>query len=539
MTELPRIATTGIRPLSLPDNATKVMTIRHGTHLHIGTTCRDGRPITESWRYQQALEKGGRIIRRKVPLKGTPIAAPPATVTDSRSFVDRYTPTTLAQVIGHKSEIETLRGWLLSWKPEGKLRGVLITGPPGIGKTTIAHLLAKECGYQVTEYNASDVRSVSKLKGIFALGMRRLQKEVIIMDEVDGASERGGVVELAAVIERSLMPMICIANERSEKLAPLKHACHEMRFSRPTRSTIATALLRVVAAEEIAISKAELEQMCERNGNDIRAVLNQLEFYGKDAAAAVETAKDSVHRLDAFSVAGKLLGQYKPASFHEASELVFVDYFMIPKMIQEGHVASNAKGDFEDTVLAADMVSQGDLMERQLMRTQDWSLLPTVVANTVCVSRLTTGPAPFQIFPQQLGKLSKRAKHARWLEDMARRQHVGRRDQWRMDYFDGLRTVVGQQLLTRDASSMVSELQERDVTREDIFEAMEDIRLGPTVIQTIPTKVKTALTREWNKRTMGVTGKKRKVVDAPASDEENDEEVEELANEMSALELEA
>ena len=38
-------------------------------------------------------------------------------------------------------------------------RGVMITGPPGIGKTTSAHLCAKQAGFTPIELNASDARS--------------------------------------------------------------------------------------------------------------------------------------------------------------------------------------------------------------------------------------------------------------------------------------------------------------------------------------------------------------------------------------------
>ena len=34
----------------------------------------------------------------------------------------------------------------------------MISGPPGVGKTTAAHLVVKECGYIPMEFNASDDR---------------------------------------------------------------------------------------------------------------------------------------------------------------------------------------------------------------------------------------------------------------------------------------------------------------------------------------------------------------------------------------------
>jgi replication factor C subunit 1 len=41
----------------------------------------------------------------------------------------------------------------------GMYRAVLISGPPGIGKTTSAHLMAAAAGYNPIELNASDARS--------------------------------------------------------------------------------------------------------------------------------------------------------------------------------------------------------------------------------------------------------------------------------------------------------------------------------------------------------------------------------------------
>lgn len=37
-------------------------------------------------------------------------------------------------------------------------RIALLTGPPGLGKTTLAHVAAKHAGYNIVELNASDDR---------------------------------------------------------------------------------------------------------------------------------------------------------------------------------------------------------------------------------------------------------------------------------------------------------------------------------------------------------------------------------------------
>jgi len=266
------IVITGANAMPLKKGASQRIrkVLRPGVKLYLGTECNDGRPITESARYKEAIKKGIPIVRK------APIIA--IEKEKKEPFVTKYAPKAVSDIIGHKESIQQLTNWLTAWPSEQ--RGVLITGPPGIGKTTTVHLVAKSLGYAITEYNASDTRSVSMLRGLLGLGMKRLRKEVIVMDEVDGftGQERGGVGELAELIRKSNTPFLCIANQLSPKLAPLQKACLVIKFSRPVKSTIANALLKVCKTEELSLTKVHLATLCEKNGNDIRAILIQLEF---------------------------------------------------------------------------------------------------------------------------------------------------------------------------------------------------------------------------------------------------------------------
>ena len=504
--------------------------LRKGYVLHAGTHCNDGRPITESARYQEAVRLGIPIVLESSneERKGG----------GADLWVDRYAPKSITDVIGHKDSLAQLTQWLKAWPAQG--RGALISGPPGIGKSTMAHLLAKTAGYIITEYNASDTRSISMLRGMFGLGMKRLQKEVIIMDEVDGfsAQDRGGVGELADLIRKSNSPIICIANQLPPKLAPLQKACLVVKCSRPVKSTIATTLLGLCKKEGIAISKAELETLCETGGNDIRSIINQLQYGGtrvpphppiggtmpNSPPSNGVSQKDATLRLDLFSATQKLMSN-KRISLHEADDFVYVDYGMVPLMVQEAYLAASRS--LDEAVAASEQISFGDLMSTRQWKTQDWSLLPHVVHSTVATSRKVTGPCPFQIFPQLLGKNSKKMKHRRWMEDVARSR--GRSaSSMRLDEAESLRTILLRPLASLKGEKgdllVIQQLIERlDVIRMSRDQLLENV--SETVFGDIdvPTKVKTMFTREYNKR-HSMVKKVAKIDDEEEEEEEEEEE---------------
>ncbi|CDW82869.1 brct domain containing protein [Stylonychia lemnae] len=192
-------------------------------------------------------------------------------------WTDKYAPQELKDVIGNKGPINNFKEWLQDWEdvvlrgmkkdvqPKGgwgrqnyqdlpriNAKACMISGPPGIGKSSIVRIFAKDLGYHLIEFNASDNRSKKTIDALIKdmststtiknfenqqVQQKQQQKKkiLILMDEVDGvgANDRGGLGALILIIKKTLNPIVCIANDgKHRKLQSLVNHCYELKFSK-------------------------------------------------------------------------------------------------------------------------------------------------------------------------------------------------------------------------------------------------------------------------------------------------------------------
>ena len=338
---------------------------------------------------------------------------------------------------------------------------------------------------------------------------------MVIVDEIDGLSERGGIGEIAELIRKTQIPIICIANDKPPKLKPIMNVTLDIKCSRPMKITVAAALAKKIPGT----TKEQIERLCEESGNDIRSVLNTLDFAQGAKERVLTTKKDKEE--DIFSATFKLMRNRK-LTFAEADDLVFTDFSMIPLMVQEAYAAAST--DIDELAAAAERLSFGDIISNQVMT--DWTLLPHVVSNTTAVTKMVTGFTPSQIFPSFLGKESKRSKHRTWCKDLALRMNIPNKKA-RLDYMGTIHTIFMNWIMYKDKKDVVKEMTEMGIIREDL-DTLHDLSMEKV---DIPSKTKSALTREFTKL-QGKALCKRKV-----DEMEDEEEVDELEDEMKELQL--
>ena len=165
-----------------------------------------------------------------------------------------------------------------------KKKAVLLGGSPGIGKTTIAHVFAKEFNKEIFELNASDLRNKNKLKQILkpAIEQKSLIKEdkIILIDEVDGisGSDRGGIPELIRLIEETTYPVIATANNTwHKKLSPLRKKSLIIELKNPDEHLTRNLLIEILKKENKFLKIEIINSIIKNSKGDLRAAINDLQ----------------------------------------------------------------------------------------------------------------------------------------------------------------------------------------------------------------------------------------------------------------------
>eukprot|EP00347_Sterkiella_histriomuscorum_P013715 403363643 len=244
----------------------------------------------------------------------------------------------------------------------------LISGPPCIGKTSSVRIIAKELGYNLMEFNASENRSKKSIENLLQsmttcksnnkyqqyniMSKNKKEKTLILMDEVDGisANDRGGLGALIQIIKKTLIPIVCVANDsKHRKLVSLLNHYHPMKI-------------------------------CQKEQNLLL----------------------------------------------KKRTLKLIDPDLMPMFIQENYLTAFGQlSKLEDLMRLADVVdyiSIGDQINNQIRQHQDWALLPYLgIMSSVDIGNLCFGFVPYAKFPEWFGKFSTTRKSTRLIREIRER----------------------------------------------------------------------------------------------------------------------
>ena len=225
-------------------------------------------------------------------------------------------PRTFDQVFLIKEDRTKIQAWADSWdsgKPEK--RGLILAGPPGLGKTSIAYALSNSKGWDIIEINGSEGRTEDFIKrtiGMFSLykdltwDEEGSRKKAGLIDEADniyerstkgGTGESGGYRAIVDILKNTSIPIIITMNDfanfryrKGSNAATIINLCEVVEikkiFSRKGgteyRNIVTTLTTRIVEVSSrlgLKPQRVTLEKIIEGDLPDIRASINDAEAY--------------------------------------------------------------------------------------------------------------------------------------------------------------------------------------------------------------------------------------------------------------------
>ena len=204
-------------------------------------------------------------------------------------WVEKYRPKTIEECILPDGIKKTFRDFLSS----GEIPNMLLSGPPGIGKTTVAKAMCSELGADFYVINGSDegrfldtVRNNAKNFASTVSLTSESKHKVIIIDEADNTTSDVQLLLRASIEEFSRnCRFIFTCNYKNKIIEPLHSRCAVIDFNvnKRDKPTIAAGffqrIIEILDLEKIRYDKKVIVELINKHFPDWRRVLNECQRY--------------------------------------------------------------------------------------------------------------------------------------------------------------------------------------------------------------------------------------------------------------------
>lgn len=288
---------------------------------------------------------------------------------------EKYRPKNLLDMIGNEEAKESFVNWIGKWVKGTK--PLLLVGPPGIGKTTMAILGAKQFNYDLISLNASDVRTKQRIHDVLNPVMGNttvMGKPMIFVDEVDGIhgrSDYGGVEALVDILKEPTVPIVLAANsETSDKMKSIKKVTTAVKMRPLPPRLMRFYLEEILRREGSSLKIGSVIKLILDSRGDIRSMLNS-------AQALVWGFEPQTDRsYETTDIEAAVNTFFKAKSIDEATAILYslrIDPQEKINAFYSSVITSPiSKEDMQEML---NVISQADMLYGKIIRNQEWRLL--------------------------------------------------------------------------------------------------------------------------------------------------------------------
>jgi replication factor C large subunit len=332
----------------------------------------------------------------------------------------------LDDIVGNEYAVQVLRKYAADINNRVKRNPLLLSGPPGTGKTTAVHLLAKEHNWNVVEMNASDYRdkeSIDRL--LLAASQSRTifgARNLIFLDEIDELASRldkGGSGAISAIMKVSKSPIIFTANDRWERdITFLRNTTDPVDFKKVSAIAIAKVLAKIAAKDGLSVGRETMDIIAGRANGDVRSAINDLFVMNGASADAVEVMgmrdrkNDIFNALDKVFFANTFSGPLSIAANLDMDNETFIEWV--------GENIPKRYFDAEDLSNAMDSLALATVYSTRATRAQYytyWRYMNALMSSGVALSKTNYPDRTARYaFPKKISTLSQ-SKTSRTTED--------------------------------------------------------------------------------------------------------------------------
>ncbi len=213
----------------------------------------------------------------------------------------KYRPKTLDEVIGNRQVVEVLRKQLSGESSQPLSHSILLHGPTGCGKTTLARIISRELGVQdddMKEIDSADFRGIDTIREIRKQCQYKPLNSpyrVWILDEVHQLTKDAQSALLKTLEDTPKHVYFILCTTDPQKLLPtIRGRCSQFQVQPLTDKEMKRLLFRVVKAEGESLSKEVYEQIIQDSMGHPRNALQILaQVLSVEPEKRLEVAKRS------------------------------------------------------------------------------------------------------------------------------------------------------------------------------------------------------------------------------------------------------